>query len=149
MQLGSFTIRWVGLQPRLETDEHLPEIAVNRLCLTIFGGDIFSLTENVRPAPPKIAAKGWIRCPSIANDRSREILDEGFCGNIVIATVSDCIERVLASSECPDPGSFTVSFGASFVNMDDLSGLSLTADPFVFAATGERSALGRVPCGCT
>jgi len=42
---------------------------------------------------------------------------------------------------------FTLSFDTGFVNVNDLCLLNLAADLFVFAATGARSALGRVPRG--
>jgi hypothetical protein len=41
----------------------------------------------------------------------------------------------------------TAAFHASFINVDDVSILDLAANLFVLAATGARSALGRVPRG--
>jgi hypothetical protein len=40
---------------------------------------------------------------------------------------------------------FTLAFDTGFVNVNNLCLLNLSSNLFVFAATGARSALGRVP----
>jgi hypothetical protein len=143
VHLGSFTLCWVGLQSGLEIDEHLFERAVDWLRLIVVGGEIFSLLENVCPTPLEVAAESRIRRPSIANDCSREVLAQDFCGNITSLCFSDGIQRVLGCSKCPDPHLHIFPFDAGFVNVDDSSVLNL----FVLPATGARSALDRVPRG--
>jgi len=81
LHASSLLLTWVGLQPGLETDVHLREEPINRLRLLVVGGDIFSLTENMCPAPLESVAESWIRCPSIADDGPREVLAEDFCGD--------------------------------------------------------------------
>jgi len=88
MHLCSFTRTRVGLQPRLETDEHLIEIPIHRFCLLVVTRSVFGFPEKMCPAPLKITAERWIRRPPIADDRSREVLAEDFCGNITPTTLS-------------------------------------------------------------
>jgi len=54
---------------------------------------------------------------------------------------------MVARPERPDPRLLTLAFDPGFVNMNDLCLLDLSSNLFVFAATGARSALGRVPRG--
>ncbi len=58
-------------------------------------------------------------------------------------------ERVLLGPERPDPCLLTVPLDAGFVNVDDVGILDLPTNLLVLAATGARSALGRVPRGRT
>jgi hypothetical protein len=114
-------------------------------CLLLSG--IFSLSQNMLPTPLEIAIKRRIRRPAITDDRSREVLAEDFFRNITSMTLLDYVQCVTLGDERPDPRLFAGASDSGLVDVDNVSLLYLAADAFVFAATGARGALGRVPRG--
>jgi len=101
----------------------------------------------MRPTPLEIAAEDVLRRPSVTNDRSREVLAEDFRGNTTPTALSDPVQRVFGRPKRPDPRLLTVAFEACFVDMNHVSLLDLLTELLVLAATGARSALGRMPGG--
>src|SRR5699024_12422056 len=95
----------------------------------------------------EIPAEGWIRCPAVTDDGSVEVLSEDFFGHVTAAALADSVQRVLVGAERPDPGLLSIELVAGFVHVDHVSLLDLGANVLVLAATGARSALGRVPRG--
>lgn len=73
----SLAIGWIGLQPGLETGVHSLERPVDRFRFLVLVRYIFSLSQNVGPAPLEVTGEGWIRCPPVTDDSSVEVLATG------------------------------------------------------------------------
>jgi hypothetical protein len=115
--------------------------------LVVIVGHIFSLSQDVRPAPLEITGEGWIGRPAVTDDGSVEVLAEDFFGNVTAATFADSVQRLLVGSECPDPDLLTIELVAGFIDVNHISLLDLRTNLLVLTATGARRALGRAPRG--